>query len=259
LNVSLFNNASGHSTSGNNDHVTLSFTGVAVSLYGAVGPSKGQYSVVLDGADPHFYNGTSWYLYTQVMLFHANDIGEGPHELTIYNTPSGAQNTLAIDYAEILSYANSTNTTTISPAPQTGQAPLISLSQKGLIGGLAVASTIALLGIISTLYLLQTVRRLKSYQRLTSLATHDLDNLAGPYFRSNSFSSAPGAYIPASAAVTAANSGMEQPSAGSYDATADILQAADVSDSLGRAVPEPSTEASTIARAPSVDAPPSYR
>ncbi|EIW77706.1 hypothetical protein CONPUDRAFT_156891 [Coniophora puteana RWD-64-598 SS2] len=279
MNVSLFNNASGHVTTGN-EHVSLSFTGklyrvprdfrhsdwhigVAVSLYGSVGPNNGQYQVQLDGASPQLFNGTSWDTFTQVMLYQANDIGDSQHEITVYNAPEGDQNTLAVDFAEVLSYISSTNDSAVCAA---GALPSSSsTSQKGLIAGLVVTTITALLGIISALYLLRANRKLKQFQKLTTLATQEHGNHMGPFFRSDSVSSAPGAYIPASAAVVpsvATGSGMEHPSSsGPYDAEMSLNHTGNTpplspSDARRRPLPVPSTTPGfNVALA---DAPPLY-
>ncbi|EIW77933.1 hypothetical protein CONPUDRAFT_167921 [Coniophora puteana RWD-64-598 SS2] len=100
-NVSLFSNGTGHATTTSQSSVTLSFTGAAVSIFGSVGPNNGQYQAQLDGVTYPVLNGTSWDTFTQVMLYHANDIGDIPHELVIINQPAAnsAQTALAIDYA----------------------------------------------------------------------------------------------------------------------------------------------------------------
>ncbi|EIW77926.1 hypothetical protein CONPUDRAFT_84210 [Coniophora puteana RWD-64-598 SS2] len=160
LNVSLFSNASGHATTTAESAVTLSFTGLGVSLYGSVGPNNGMYQVQLDGGKPQAYNSTSWDTFTQVMLYHANDIGDGTHELVLTNTPqTTSQNMLAIDYAEVLTDGS-------FPASNASNVP------KGAIAGLAVTSFMALLGLVSSLLLLRRCRQLASrVDRTFSLLT----------------------------------------------------------------------------------------
>lgn len=204
--------------------------------------------------DPQSFSGTSWDTYTQVVLYHANDIGDGPHELTLYNVPSGPQSTLAVDYAEIFSSTND--------APS-GSSLLTSTTQKGLIGGLVVASALAVIAILSALWLLRSNRRLRNFHSLSTMATQGPDSRRGPFFRTDSVHSGHGPYIPASAAVapsTVATSGAN-PSTFTHDTPVTSSQAIETSqtsasDSRRRALPRPTTVASITSNG--TEAPPAY-
>jgi len=229
-----------------------------VSLYGSVGPNNSPYQVFLDGnTDPLGpFNGTSWDTFTQVMLYHANDIGDGPHELTISNAPSGLQTTLAIDYAEILSSTNE--------VCSSGSSSSNSTTQKGLIGGLVVTSALAVIAILSALYLLRVNKRLRNFYDLSSMAAQSPDNRRGPFFRTDSIGEGHGPYIPASAAVapsTEATSGAN-PSSFTHDTPVMSSQGVDnsqtsASDSRRRALPRPTTVMSITSNR--TEAPPAYQ
>ncbi|EGO00224.1 hypothetical protein SERLA73DRAFT_52082 [Serpula lacrymans var. lacrymans S7.3] len=102
--VNFFNNGTGHSTSTYNASVTYTFTvsSDVISLYGTVGPQNGPYSVQLDGGGAETFNATAFMYYPQTMLYHADNLGSGSHQLTVTNLPAQNGQYLNIDYAEVL-------------------------------------------------------------------------------------------------------------------------------------------------------------
>ncbi|KAG2361343.1 hypothetical protein BDR07DRAFT_1287489 [Suillus spraguei] len=102
--VNLFNNGSGHSTSISNASVTLTFTVTeSVSVFGTVGPSNGLYSVSLDSQPAYQYNASTYLTFYEVMLYHADNLGPGQHQLTLMNLPDTNGQSLNIDYAQLIS------------------------------------------------------------------------------------------------------------------------------------------------------------
>lgn len=78
----------------------------AVSLFGPSGPSNGPYSVQLDGGKTATYNATTIYPTNYaVMIYHADNLGPGLHEIVLTNLPASSGQSLAIDYAQLLTTA----------------------------------------------------------------------------------------------------------------------------------------------------------
>ncbi|KAL1747367.1 hypothetical protein HDZ31DRAFT_61284 [Schizophyllum fasciatum] len=90
-----------HQAINGDSSVTLSFSGESISLYGSVGNSYGRYTAQLDGGEIQVLNATRVYTETQVLLYHANNIGNGTHSLTIANSPVSDRpnSSILIDYA----------------------------------------------------------------------------------------------------------------------------------------------------------------
>ncbi|KAG2079074.1 hypothetical protein BDR04DRAFT_997386 [Suillus decipiens] len=102
--VNLFNNGTGHSTSVSDASVTLTFTVTeSVSVFGTVGPGNGLYTVSLDSQQAIQYNATTYLTFYEVMLYHADNLGPGQHQLTLINLPETDGQTLNIDYALLTS------------------------------------------------------------------------------------------------------------------------------------------------------------
>lgn len=80
---------------------TLSFSGDAVKIYGSVGPHNAPYQVELDGGSPVSYNATKQTAYEQVLLYYADNLGPGQHNVQMTNTPSLSGQSLNINYALI--------------------------------------------------------------------------------------------------------------------------------------------------------------
>lgn len=102
-NVNLFNNGTGHSTSVSDASVTFIFSADSVSIFGTTGPSNGLYTVSLDSQQAAQYNATTYLTFYEVMLYHADNLGPGQHQLTITNLPETNGQTLNIDYALLTS------------------------------------------------------------------------------------------------------------------------------------------------------------
>ena len=81
--------------------VTYNFTGDAVSLYGAIGPSAGPYLVSIDGKPALRYNASKPTYRTQIPLFEANNLGLGKHSVKLMNAPDSFGNSLSLDYAVV--------------------------------------------------------------------------------------------------------------------------------------------------------------
>ena len=74
----------------------------AVSLFGTSGPSNGQYSVQLDGGQTVTYNATNAYPTNYgVVIYHADNLGSGSHQIVLTNLPAISDQILAVDYAQL--------------------------------------------------------------------------------------------------------------------------------------------------------------
>ncbi|KAG1773462.1 hypothetical protein EDD22DRAFT_857776 [Suillus occidentalis] len=140
-NVNLFNNGTGHSTSVSDASVTLIFSVTnSVSIFGTVGPNNGLYTVSLDSQQATQYNATTYSSLTfyEVMLYHADNLGSGQHQLTITNLPETNGQTLNIDYALLTSSLSGSPVGSSTPSGSSGLG-------SGAIAGIVVAVGIALL------------------------------------------------------------------------------------------------------------------
>ncbi|KAG2032465.1 hypothetical protein BDR03DRAFT_873930 [Suillus americanus] len=140
--VNLFNNGTGHSTSVSGASVTLTFTVTeSVSVFGTVGPGNGLYTVSLDSQQATQYNATAYLTFYEVVLYHADNLGAGQHQLTFVNLPETNGQTLNIDYALLTSSSNSSSSSG-SPGSSSGSPPSRALS-SGAIAGIVVAVGVA--------------------------------------------------------------------------------------------------------------------
>jgi len=179
-NVNLFNNGTGHSTSVSAANVTLTFSADSVSIFGTVGPNNGLYTVSLDSQQATQYNATTYLTFYEVMLYHADNLGPGQHQLTLTNLPEIIGQTLNIDYAILTS--NSTSSSS-SGSPVSSSSPsgassvnVVSASSglaSGAIAGIVVAVGIALLTSAAAFFF---YRRWKSAQA----ASQDLYRIRTP-------------------------------------------------------------------------------
>jgi len=80
---------------------TFTFAGVAVQIFGTAGPNNAPYSVQLDGGPSSSFNSTKYAAYQQVLLYYADNLGPGSHNVTIVNQPALSGQSLAIDYAVV--------------------------------------------------------------------------------------------------------------------------------------------------------------
>ncbi len=80
-------------------YVDYSFNGSAATVFGALGPTQGPYSVQLDGGPATNYTAKNAEFIPQQILYHVTGLTAGTHAVRIYNTPSTAGQALSIDYA----------------------------------------------------------------------------------------------------------------------------------------------------------------
>ncbi|KAG6372415.1 hypothetical protein JVT61DRAFT_7888 [Boletus reticuloceps] len=138
INFGLFNNGTGHVTQTYDASATFTFT--AISLFGTSGPSNGPYSVQLDGSQSAQYNASNTYPTNYgVMIYHADNLGPGSHQLVLTNLPATSGQSIYIDYAQLWTLVN-----TSAPLPNTSDVSQNKLS-SGAIAGIVVAVVAAVL------------------------------------------------------------------------------------------------------------------
>ncbi|OJA07835.1 hypothetical protein AZE42_06353 [Rhizopogon vesiculosus] len=167
-NVNLFSNATGHSTSSYDATTTLSFTGMSftesVSIFGSVGPNNGPYSVSLDSGQANTFNATAYLTFYEVMLYHADNLGPGQHQLTLTNLPDSNGQTLDIDYAVLLASSSSSSSNSSSSTSGTSSSSDNAASTglgSGAIAGIVIVAVIAILALAAAFFF---YRRWKSAQ-----------------------------------------------------------------------------------------------
>ncbi|KAL1758815.1 hypothetical protein FB107DRAFT_206325 [Schizophyllum commune] len=137
-----------HQAVNGNSYVTLEFSGESVGLYGAVGPAYGRYTVQLDGGGAQVFDASDVYTQTQVLLYHANNIGNGTHKLVLANAPTqdAPQSSILIDYA-VVSTTEQTNITPKEVQAEKSQ----ELSTGALVGisfgGVVLVAAVALMAL----------------------------------------------------------------------------------------------------------------
>ncbi|EIW85606.1 hypothetical protein CONPUDRAFT_80136 [Coniophora puteana RWD-64-598 SS2] len=187
-NVGLYYNGTGHTTTASQAQATLSFTGDVISLYGTVGPSNGFFSVQLDGQTAQQYNATRQLDHTQVMLYHADNLGSGDHQLVLTNLPvSNAAASLNIDYAEVMSLSNAS--TSACTDPQVNASTSKGIDSGGIAGLVVLGVTTLLLG-LSTLYFWRRWRNSEAEQveMYRSFAVHPKTETDGSVASPRAFS-----------------------------------------------------------------------
>ncbi|TRM60086.1 hypothetical protein BD626DRAFT_408047 [Schizophyllum amplum] len=135
--LSSFNGGTAHQTRDGDSYVTLNFSGQAVDLYGGVGPSRGPYTVQLDGGDVQTFNATNANVQTQVMLYHGDNLGGGKHNMIITNQPGRTGDGLVIDYAVYYASDDGSDATDGSNASGLSTGAIVGIV-VGVVGGLAV-------------------------------------------------------------------------------------------------------------------------
>ena len=75
---------------------THGFSGDAVSLFGTVGPDHSRYIVSVDGHRPEDFSATREASRSRVLLFHANNLGNGSHSVVMTNVE---EKVMQVDYA----------------------------------------------------------------------------------------------------------------------------------------------------------------
>ncbi|KAF8135566.1 hypothetical protein EV363DRAFT_1294414 [Boletus edulis] len=151
INFGLFNNGTGHSLSVLSQCHTnirrerhLHLYSEAISLFGTSGPSNGPYSVQLDGGQSAQYNALNTYPTNYgVMIYHADNLGSGSHQLVLTNLPATSGQSVYIDYAQLWTLLN-TSALTGTPLPNTSDVSQNKLS-SGAIAGIVVAVVAAVL------------------------------------------------------------------------------------------------------------------
>lgn len=178
--VNLFNNGTGHSTSVSDASVTLTFTAESVSVFGTVGPGNGLYTVSLDSQQAIQYNATTYLTFYEVMLYHADNLGPGQHQLTLINLPETDGQTLNIDYALLTSSSNSSSSSGSGSSPGASPSSVSAVStstaqslSSGAIAGIVVAVSVALCASAAAFFF---YRRWKSAQA----AAQDLYRISTP-------------------------------------------------------------------------------
>ncbi|KAK0482219.1 hypothetical protein IW261DRAFT_1677866 [Armillaria novae-zelandiae] len=119
-NISQFHNKTGHGIG------QLYFLSDAVSIFGTSGPRNGHYTVRLDDMSSWSFSANRSTYETDVMLFHADNLGNGAHTLSLINEDEGGL--LEIDYA--LSYTDPSG------------APPKSSDKGGVVTAIVVASVV---------------------------------------------------------------------------------------------------------------------
>ncbi|KAF9793501.1 hypothetical protein BJ322DRAFT_1035047 [Thelephora terrestris] len=131
-NVSGYSDGTGHTTTSPDAYMLYTFEGAHVEIYGAVGPSSGNYTVQVDNGTPFLFNGTKVNLTPQTLLYQDNSLAPGTHTVNISNSPFTGQS-LSIDFAIIYS-----SQPPGSPSALSG----------GTIGGIAVGACAGILLIL---------------------------------------------------------------------------------------------------------------
>ena len=81
-------------------------SGEAVTIFGTSGPSNGQYSAQMDSAQSMTYNASNAYPTNYgVVIYHADNLGAGSHQLVLTNLPGSSGLSLGVDYAQLWTIA----------------------------------------------------------------------------------------------------------------------------------------------------------
>lgn len=94
-------NGTSEVTSSSDGQVRFTFDGDAIALYGAVDPRHGDYVASVDGAQSMTLSGNWNETAYQQMLYYAEDLGAGTHNLIVQNQPSGdGKSYLSVDFVK---------------------------------------------------------------------------------------------------------------------------------------------------------------
>ncbi|KIY48527.1 hypothetical protein FISHEDRAFT_73497 [Fistulina hepatica ATCC 64428] len=137
--TSSFSGNNGHRTSDAGACMTFNFTGEAVQIFGGVGTNSGFYTAQVDDGTVSTYNTTRQSSYAKVLLYHAVNLGQGNHLVTLTNVNSTMS--LSIDYATV--YSNMSSNSSDSSSSSSGGGSSLG---PGVIAGIAVGA-IAAVGI----------------------------------------------------------------------------------------------------------------
>ncbi|KZW03530.1 hypothetical protein EXIGLDRAFT_828411 [Exidia glandulosa HHB12029] len=95
-------NDAGRVTGQSGDSVTIPFTGDSIEVYGLVGGLAGVYTVSLDGQGLESYSAYNQYHWqTGQLLYMARGLEDGPHTVTLTNTPTGQGQNFALARASV--------------------------------------------------------------------------------------------------------------------------------------------------------------
>ncbi|KAL0956688.1 hypothetical protein HGRIS_002815 [Hohenbuehelia grisea] len=118
--------------------------GNGVQLFGPVGPNQAPYEVQIDGGEVRRFSASKATYTPQMLLYHADQLSSGKHVLKLVYRPTEVNQIFAIDYANVLSTANSQLNSATSQN-------LTSQSSLGLSGGAVAAVVISILVILASL------------------------------------------------------------------------------------------------------------
>lgn len=150
--------STGHSSVEPGSVLTYSFSGEGVSLYGPVGPGYAAFSAQLDGGLSVNSTAIRKGFVPQVLLYHADGLGSGLHVLKLMMQPSGDDQELAVDFANVY---------TTSSLQSSASMKSSSISTGAIVGiAISVSVTIALLS--TALYLFLRNRRTVSSDPTTN-------------------------------------------------------------------------------------------
>jgi hypothetical protein len=94
-------NGTAEVTSSFQAQLIFTFDGDAVALYGTVDPSHGNYTANVDSAQTRTLNGEWNVTAYQQMLYYAENLGAGEHNLVVQNLPtSSSQKFFNVDFAK---------------------------------------------------------------------------------------------------------------------------------------------------------------
>ncbi|KAF4586201.1 hypothetical protein EYR38_010475 [Pleurotus pulmonarius] len=134
-----FNSTTAHFTTTTNAEASLTFTGSAISVFGAVSGTTAPYSVQLDDRPAQNFDGRVNEYTPQTVLYFADNLGPGNHTLKMVNLPAAEGQGLLLDYALVADGGPET--------PTTGNSSSGGLS-SGVIAGIAVGAVALLASIV---------------------------------------------------------------------------------------------------------------
>ncbi|KAF9501656.1 hypothetical protein BDN71DRAFT_1438250 [Pleurotus eryngii] len=153
--LGLFNGGSGHQITGQTSaSLTYSFAGDGVQLFGPIGPLGAPYTVQVDGGPVRSLTSVKDFYTPQMMLFHADNLGDGKHVLRLEYQGSFPNQTFAIDYANVIN-ASSMKSSRL----QGTSAP----SSRGLSGGLVAVIVVLVLLIVACIIAFFLIMRRRWY------------------------------------------------------------------------------------------------
>lgn len=176
-NSSAFMNSTLHFSSDPNAVVSMEFAGDAIAIYGTVAPDHADVKIQIDGQSVNVNGGTGVSrLYTQTLLYYANNLGPQQHELVMTSVPRAGSPYIDLDSISVYSAPsgissgasmngnstanNQSGTNTPASATHTG-AKSTSNANAALIGS-AVAAAVAFIALLAALFYVLRRRRARS-------------------------------------------------------------------------------------------------